>query len=38
MNAGNVPMAELLIENGADVDAKDNAGGMLLQKAVASGN
>lgn len=35
---GNVGMAELLIENGADVDFKDNAGITLLQRAVASGN
>lgn len=35
---GNVGMAELLIENGADVDFKDNGGITLMQKAVASGN
>lgn len=36
--SGNVAMAELLIENGSDVDFRDSNGVTLLQRAVQSGN
>lgn len=37
-SAGNIPITELLISNGADIDAQDNNGWTALRFAVENGN